>query len=82
MVEGGEEPTACGRCCGDLAGSAELCWGCLGPLCWRCWESAGECGHPELAGIARREARWVEWVLRLALAPGTVASLWVHPPFL
>lgn len=36
-------------------GKEETCWVCGGPLCYVCWDAAGECGHPEVNKHAPRQ---------------------------
>ena len=46
----------CGYCGEDCPGEPESCWYCTGPLCFRCWDRFGHCGHPEADKI-NEEAR-------------------------
>lgn len=42
----------CGRC-GKIVTryEAEVCWYCMRPLCWECWDEYGHCGHKEADAI-------------------------------
>jgi len=45
----------CGACGVELEkDAAELCWWCTGPLCARCWDETGHCGHKEADEINER----------------------------
>lgn len=36
----------CGRCGKEVIPyEAEVCWYCLAPLCFECWDLYGHCGH-------------------------------------
>ena len=52
-----EGRTACNRCGAELSTySTDTCLFCRKPLCGPCWEAFGDCGHPELVELNRRQA--------------------------
>ena len=45
----------CNRCGKGLApGEDEACWWCIEPLCFKCWDRVGHCGHPEAEAVNER----------------------------
>lgn len=59
-----QENWTCKRCeksQPEIGNSCEYCWWCLEPLCEKCWETFGHCGHAEAEAENARAKETLSW---------------------